>query len=74
MGATLTEAVDSGLLKTSIRNARMLCWRRSRGKNDMLLPIGRRASADVWDPIALAGRQGRRRARRVTQEDRSGAP
>jgi hypothetical protein len=73
VGVALTEAVDSGLLKTSIRNARMLCWRRSRGKNDMLLPIGRRARAHVWDPITLAGRQGLRGARGVTQEDRRGA-
>jgi hypothetical protein len=68
-GITLSEAVENGLLKTSIHNARMLRNRRRHGKNDMPLPIGKRGTADVWDPVELADWWGMREARQMTEKE-----
>lgn len=68
-GITLSEAVEKGLLRTSIHNARMLRNRRRQGKNDMPLPIGKRGTADVWDPVELADWWGMREARRMAEKE-----
>jgi hypothetical protein len=68
-GVTLSEAVEKGLLRTSIHNARMLRNRRRHGKNDMPLPVGKRGTADVWDPVELADWWGMREARRMTEKE-----
>jgi hypothetical protein len=67
-GVTLAEAVEAGLLRTSIHNARQLRYRRRLGLNDMPLPTGKRGVADTWDPIALADWWGMREARQMTGE------
>jgi hypothetical protein len=67
-GVTLSEAVETVLLKTGIHNARMLRYRGKLGQNDMPLPVGKRGTADVWDPVILADWWGMRQARQMADE------
>jgi hypothetical protein len=56
------------LVSQHLANARQLRYRRKLGQNDIPLPAGKRGTADVRDPIALADWWGPRQTRQMASE------